>query len=168
MKLLPWILANNWAPAIWALCRFGGNLGPALFGSQFAVFWQIGPRQIGPQQIGPRQIGPLENLGPGKLGPAKLGPWKIRVRQIGALANGSPANWAPVFHTFVLDIYCQQLGNVCYLILYIGNGNILPTIENISQLNLFIGFVYVLPTIRGCMSIRGCQLSVHSLEYRYV
>ena len=49
-----------------------GKLGPALFGAQFAIFWQIGPRQIGP--LGGK-------LGPGKSGPGRLGP----------LA----ANWAP-------------------------------------------------------------------------
>jgi len=54
-------LAANWAPA-----------NRALFGAQFAIFWQIGPRQIGP--LGGK-------LGPGKSGPGRLGP----------LA----ANWAP-------------------------------------------------------------------------
>merc|ERR1719500_2058962 len=58
-------LAANWAPA-----------NRALFGAQFAIFWQIGPRQIGP-------------LG-GKLGPGKLGPWKMLVRQIGPLENWDP------------------------------------------------------------------------------
>ena len=35
-------------------------------------------------------------------------------------------------YTFVLDIYCQQLGNMC-------------------QFNLYIGIVYILPTIGGYM-----------------
>ena len=41
----------------------------------------------------------LGKLGPGRLGPAN---W--------ALANWAPVNWAPVFYIFVLDIFCQQLG----------------------------------------------------------
>ena len=37
-------------------------------------------------------------------------------------------------YIFVLDIYCQQLGNICQLNLYIGIGYILPTIADICQL----------------------------------
>ena len=68
-------LAANWAPA-----------NRALFGAQFAIFWQIGPRQIGP--LGGK-LGPGKS-GPGKSGPGKLGPWKMLVRQIGPLENWDP------------------------------------------------------------------------------
>ena len=79
-------LAANWAPA-----------NRALFGAQFAIFWQIGPRQIGPLD---------GKLGPGKSGPARLGPlaanWapKILLWQMGPPANWATknlfvANWAP-------------------------------------------------------------------------
>ena len=35
---------------------------------------------------------------------SNIGPWK----------NLGAVNWAPVLYVFVLDIYCQQLGNICY------------------------------------------------------
>ena len=30
-------------------------------------------------------------------------------------ADWAPADWAPVLNIFVLDIYCQHLGNICQL-----------------------------------------------------
>ena len=117
---------------------------------------QIGPRQIGPRtfwgpichflanwapwrQIGPRQIGPLGGrLGPGKLGPGRLGPLAANW----APANRAPANWAPVLYSFVLDIFCQQLG------------------KYMSVEFLYIGIGYILPTIGGYMSFGGCQCSL--------
>ena len=51
------------------LANLPANWGPALFGAQFAVFWQIGPRKIEP-----RQIGPLENVGAANWVPANRAP----------------------------------------------------------------------------------------------
>ena len=51
---------------------------------------------------------------PGKLGPGKSGP-SSQTRQIGPPQLGPRANWAPVSYIFVLDIHCQQLGNICQL-----------------------------------------------------
>ena len=48
-----------------------------------------------------------------------------------------PHNWGIYvcwFCVLVLDIFCQQLGNICQLNLYIVIGYILPTIGDISQL----------------------------------
>ena len=42
----------------------------------------------------------------GKLGPSPI------YRQIRPHTFWGPANWAPVFHIFEMDIYCQQLGNI--------------------------------------------------------
>ena len=43
-----------------------------------------------------------------------------------APANRAPANWAPVLYSFVLDIFCQQLGKYMSVeFLYIGIGYIL-------------------------------------------
>ena len=44
----------------------------------------------------------------------------------------------------VLDVYCQQLGNVCYL-------------------EKYISIVYVLPTIGEYMSVGGCHLKMASV-----
>ena len=40
-------------------------------------------------------------------------------------------------YTFILDIHCQQLGNMC-------------------QLNIYICIGYILPTIGGYMTVGGC------------
>ena len=72
--------------------------------------------------------------------------WVIsKVKHLGPLENLGAANWAPVFDIFVLDINCQ-LGNICWLNLYIGIGYILPIIGG-----------YILPTIGEHMSIRKKQ-----------
>ena len=115
-----------WGP----ICHFLANRAPADWAP-----W----RQIGPRQIGPRQIGPLGGrLGPGKLGPGRLGPLAANW----APANRAPANWAPVLYSFVLDIFCQQLG------------------KYMSVEFLYIGIGYILPTIGGYMSFGGCQCSL--------
>ena len=113
-----------WGP----ICHFLANRAPADWAP-----W----RQIGPRQIGPRQIGPLVGrLGPGKMGPGRLGPLAANW----APANRAPANWAPVLYSFVLDIFCQQLG------------------KYMSVEFLYIGIGYILPTIGGYMSIGGVTL----------
>ena len=84
-----------------------------------------------------------------------------------------------VIYTFVLDIYCQQLGDICQLggvcapfghnvgeytfcNKYICIGYILPTIgecmlvEFIYWYGIYSGIVYILPTIGGYISIGGC------------
>ena len=75
-------------------------------------------------------------------------------------------------YTFILDIHCQQLGNMCQLNIYICIGYILPTIGgymtvggclcalpgaglgNMCQLNIYIYICigYILPTIGGYMT----------------
>ena len=51
------------------LANLPANWGPALFGAQFAVFLQIGPRKIEPQLIGP-----LENVGAANWVPENRAP----------------------------------------------------------------------------------------------
>ena len=122
-----------------------GKLGPGTLGPS-PIWRQIGPRTFwGPichflanrapadwapwRQIGPRQIGPLV---------CRFGPWAANW----APANRAPANWAPVLYSFVLDIFCQQLG------------------KYMSVEFLYIGIGYILPTIGGYMSFGGCQCSL--------
>ena len=51
-------------------------------------------------------------------------------------------------YTFILDIHCQQLGNMC-------------------QLNIYICIGYILPTIGGCDSWRvsGRRVGEHGLTW---
>ena len=74
------------------------------------VLGKLGPGRLGPspiwRQIGPRTFwGPichfLANWAPANWAPADWAP-----------ANWAPANWAPGFYIFVLDIFCQQLGDM--------------------------------------------------------
>ena len=125
-----------WGP----ICHFLANRAPA----DWAPWRQIGPRQIGPRQIGPLggKLGPGK-LGPGRLGPlaadwapanwapADWAPWRqIGPRQIGPRQIGplfyihlywiySANNWENIcqltFYILVLDIFCQQLGDICHL-----------------------------------------------------
>ena len=78
-----------------------GKLGPC----------KSSPRKLGPsliwQQIGPHTLWCRGRLGPGKSGPGQLDPC--------------------IIYSFVLNIYCWRLGDVCHLDLYIGFGYILQT-----------------------------------------
>ena len=75
-----------------------GKLGP----------WQIGPRAIFVANWAPADWAPA-NWAPADWAPADWAPanW--------APANWAPVNWAPAFYIFVLDIFCQQLGDICHL-----------------------------------------------------
>ena len=76
------------------------QIGPALFGAQFAVFRKIGPRQIGPlvnwppanwapEKFGYGKLGP-SNWGPGKSGPGKTNPGKS------GLGKSGPSKLGPI------------------------------------------------------------------------
>ena len=121
-------LAANWAPHfLGPNLPFFGKSGPGRLGP-LAADWA--PANWAPADWAPcRQIGPLG----GKLGPLAAN-W--------APANRAPANWATVLYSFVLDIFCQQLG------------------KYMSVEFLYIGIGYILPTIGGYMSFGGCQCSL--------
>ena len=83
--------AANWAPENLLMA----NWAPANWAPADWAPW----RQIGPQQIEPRQIGPL---------------FYIHLYWI-----YSANNWENIcqlnFYILVLDIFCQQLGDICHL-----------------------------------------------------
>ena len=59
-----------------------------------------------------------------------------------------------VICTFVLDIYCQQLGDICQL-----EGVSAPFGHKVGEYtfcNEYICIGYILPTIGGFMSVGGC------------
>ena len=101
-------LAANWAPHfLGPNLPFFGKSGPGRLGPLAADWapanWAPADwapwRQIGPQQIEPRQIGPL---------------FYIHLYWI-----YSANNWENIcqlnFYILVLDIFCQQLGDICHL-----------------------------------------------------
>ena len=49
-------------------------------------------------------------------------------------------------YIFILDIHCQQLGNMC-------------------QLNIYICIGYILPTIGGYMTVGGCLCALRALGW---
>ena len=87
--------------------------------------------------MGPALFGAQFAIFFGKLGPGRLGPETNWVRQIG------PQQIIPVLNIFVLDIYCQHLGNI-------------------YQLNLSFDIGYILPTIPGSISFGGCQCTLRA------
>ena len=59
-----------------------------------------------------------------------------------------------VINTFVLDIYCQQLGDLCQL-----EGVCAPFGHKVGEytfFNIYICIGYILPLIGGHMSVGGC------------
>ena len=80
-----------------------GQIGPlrwfgGKFGAQFAIFWQIGPRQIEPLQIGPQHTGPR----------------KTWMRQLGIYDICGPfwARWSEKFK--IRNTYLPQLDMFWY------------------------------------------------------
>ena len=141
-------LAANWAPA-----------NRALFGAQFAIFWQIGPRQIGPLggklgpgKSGPGRLGPLAaNWAPANRAPADWAPW----RQIGPQEILGAANWAPE------NFGCGKLGPGKLGPGKLGPGKSGQQLRNICKLKFYIGIGYILQTIGEYMSIGGCRVAVY-------
>ena len=59
-----------------------------------------------------------------------------------------------IIYTFVLDIYCQQLGDICQL-----EGVCAPFGHKVGEYtfcNKYICIGYILPTIGGHISVGGC------------
>ena len=59
-----------------------------------------------------------------------------------------------VIYTFVLDIFCQQLGDICQL-----EGVCAPFGHKVGEYtfcNIYICIGYILPTIGGYVLVGGC------------
>ena len=108
---------DSWSPKIWFGAIFGLFFKPvrgAIIGKEkftFEVLGKLGPAPIW-RHIGPHTFwGPicrfLANWAPANQEPGSR-PRQIGHRQIEPLENLGAANWAPVFHTFVLDVFGKQ------------------------------------------------------------
>ena len=128
---------------------------------------QIGPRVIFCGKLGPGRLGPSK-LGPGNFLPRQIGPQKIRWWQIGPQKflwrqiGPRKSFWRQiVFHIFLLDIYCQQFGNIwtveyiCIMVLDI-------FWYSANNWQLYSGIGYILPTIGRYMSILLCLCALQA------
>ena len=100
-----------------------GRLGPLSQTRQTGLLTFVGPICRFPSKVGPCKSG-LGKWGPIKLGPSQIGTGQIGPQQIGPLyyiylywifTANNLGTYVSRIYILLLDIFCQQLGDMCQL-----------------------------------------------------